>query len=51
MRSAGKSDDEHLAPDLGPVVEFYGAKGMMWGRFMKELVKTETAPIAFEPVD
>ena len=35
-------DDENLVPGLGPVVEFYGMEGTMWGRFMKEMVKTET---------
>ena len=35
-------DDENLRPGLGPVVEFYGMEGTMWGRFMKEMVKTET---------
>jgi hypothetical protein len=28
-------DDENLVPGLGPVVEFYGMEGTMWGRFMK----------------
>ncbi len=35
-------DSENLKPGLGPVVEFYGLNGTMWGRFMKEMVKTET---------
>lgn len=35
-------DDKNLIPGLGPVVEFYGLGGTMWGRFMKEMVKTET---------
>ena len=35
-------DEENLVPGLGPVVEFYGMEGTMWGRFMKEMVKTET---------
>ncbi|MGE0284044.1 MAG: cytochrome P450, partial [Rhizobiaceae bacterium] len=35
-------DSENLKPGLGPVVEFYGLEGTMWGRFMKEMVKTET---------
>ena len=35
-------DDENLVPGLGPVVEFYGMEGTMWGRFMTEMVKTET---------
>lgn len=36
------ADDQNLVPGLGPVVEFYGMDGTMWGRFMKEMVKTET---------
>lgn len=35
-------DEENLVPGLGPVVDFYGMQGTMWGRFMQEMVKTET---------
>lgn len=35
-------NDKNLIPGLGPVIDFYGMNGTMWGRFMKEMVKTET---------
>ena len=35
-------DHENLKPGLGPVVDFYGLDGTMWGRFMNEMVKTES---------
>ena len=32
------ADEENLRPGFGPVVEFYGLQGTMWGRFMNEIV-------------
>jgi cytochrome P450 len=32
------ADEEHLRPGFGPVVDFYGLQGTMWGRFMQEII-------------
>ena len=32
------ADDENLIPGLGPIVDFYGMRGTLWGRFMEEMV-------------
>jgi hypothetical protein len=32
------ADDENLRSGFGPVVDFYGLQGTMWGRFMNELI-------------
>lgn len=32
------ADDVNLVPGLGPIVDFYGMRGTMWGRFMEEMV-------------
>ena len=36
------ADDVNLAPGLGPIVDFYGMRGTMWGRFMEEMVLSAT---------
>ncbi|MGE3692263.1 MAG: cytochrome P450 [Novosphingobium sp.] len=36
------ADDENLVPGLGPIVDFYGMRGTMWGRFMEEMLLTAT---------
>ncbi len=38
------ADDEHLQPGLGGVVDFYGVRGSMWGRFMEEMVLSQSGP-------
>ena len=32
------ADDTNLIPGLGPIVDFYGMRGTLWGRFMEEMV-------------
>ena len=36
------ADDENLIPGLGPIVDFYGMRGTLWGRFMEEMVLSAT---------
>ena len=36
------ADDEHLKPGFGGVVDFYGVRGSMWGRFMEEMVLSQS---------
>ena len=36
------ADDENLVPGLGPIVDFYGMRGTLWGRFMEEMVLSAT---------
>lgn len=38
------ADDEHLRPGFGGVVDFYGVRGSMWGRFMEEMVLSRSGP-------
>jgi cytochrome P450 len=38
------ADDEHLRPGLGPIIDFYGVRGTMWGRFMSEIVLSISGP-------
>jgi cytochrome P450 len=38
------ADDEHLRPGFGGVVDFYGVRGSMWGRFMEEMVLSQSGP-------
>ena len=35
-------DDTHLVPGIGPIIDFYGVRGTMWGRFMEELLTSTT---------
>ena len=39
------ADDENLVPGLGPIVDFYGMRGTMWGRFMEEMLLSATGEI------
>ncbi len=39
------ADDENLIPGLGPIVDFYGMRGTMWGRFMEEMVLSATGDL------
>ena len=32
------ADDENLHSGFGPVIDFYAARGTMWGRFMDEII-------------
>ncbi len=32
------ADDVNLVPGLGPIIDFYGMRGTMWGRFMEEML-------------
>lgn len=36
------ADDEHLKPGFGGVIDFYGVRGSMWGRFMEEMVLSQS---------
>lgn len=36
------ADDVNLVPGLGPIVDFYGMRGTMWGRFMEEMLLSAT---------
>ena len=36
------ADDVNLVPGLGPIVDFYGMRGTLWGRFMEEMLLTAT---------
>jgi cytochrome P450 len=36
------ADDEHLRPGFGGIVDFYGVRGSMWGRFMEEMVLSQS---------
>jgi len=35
------ADDEHLWTGFGPVIDFYEARGTMWGRFMDEIIMAQ----------
>ena len=39
------ADDANLVPGLGPIVDFYGMRGTMWGRFMEEMVLSATGEL------
>ena len=39
------ADDENLVPGLGPIVDFYGMRGTLWGRFMEEMVLSATGDL------
>jgi cytochrome P450 len=39
------ADDENLIPGLGPIVDFYGMRGTLWGRFMEEMVLSATGDL------
>ena len=32
------ADDANLLPGLGPIIDFYGMRGTLWGRFMEEML-------------
>lgn len=32
------ADDANLRPGLGPIIDFYGMRGTLWGRFMEEML-------------
>jgi cytochrome P450 len=38
------ADDEHLITAFGGIVDFYGARGTMWARFMEEMVMARSGP-------
>lgn len=38
------ADDRNLLSGFGPVVDFYGLRGTMWGRFMEEIVMAQNGP-------
>lgn len=38
-------DDEHLVTGLDNIVDFYGVRGTMWGRFMTEMVKAANGDV------
>lgn len=38
------ADDENLVPGFGGVVDFYGVRGSMWGRFMDEMILSQSGP-------
>lgn len=38
------ADDENLKPGLGPIIDFYGVRDTMWGRFMSEIVLSISGP-------
>lgn len=35
-------DDANLIPDSGGIVDFYGERGTMWGRYMEEMVLAQS---------
>ncbi len=39
------ADDVNLVPGLGPIVDFYGMRGTLWGRFMEEMVLSATGDL------
>lgn len=39
------ADDANLVPGLGPIVDFYGMRGTLWGRFMEEMVLSATGDL------
>jgi cytochrome P450 len=39
------ADDVNLVPGLGPIVDFYGMRGTMWGRFMEEMLLSATGDL------
>jgi len=39
------ADDANLIPGLGPIVDFYGMRGTLWGRFMEEMVLSATGDL------
>ena len=39
------ADDVNLVPGLGPIVDFYGMRGTLWGRFMEEMVLSATGEL------
>ena len=39
------ADDVNLVPGLGPIVDFYGMRGSLWGRFMEEMVLSATGAL------
>jgi cytochrome P450 len=38
------ADDEHLRPGLGGIVDHFGMRGTLWGRFMEEMVLSQSGP-------
>lgn len=36
------ADDNNLRTGFGPVVDFYGLRGTMWGRFMTEIIMAQS---------
>ena len=32
------ADDVNLLPGFGPIIDFYGVRGTMWGQFMEEMI-------------
>lgn len=39
------ADSENLSPGFAGVVDFYGVRGSMWGRFMEEMVLSRSGPM------
>ncbi len=38
------ADDENLVPGFGGIIDYYGVRGSMWGRFMEEMVLSQSGP-------
>ena len=38
------ADNQNLVPGLGPIIDFYGVRDTMWGRFMSEIVLSISGP-------
>lgn len=39
------ADDVNLVPGLGPIIDFYGMRGTLWGRFMDEMLLSATGDL------